>query len=1500
MNSISNKFKIKKKKDSTSDLNLDNNYNDKNDFNLPNYDPTYKDLNSSNNKDTKNNNNKDHQQHQQLNDRFTTTKTLNNRGGFNFKNDDIVLDDDDNDSTPVLSKNNINKDDDVDDGDDDFIDNTNNNKNIVNNSSRINSPLKSKKYTYALHNQDRNFDIFVNNNSNNSFVNNSNQTTTRSSNIEKFKSLSTKVVDYQHSSHHQDKDINKQTPSFGWEQYQSQLQQQHNVQTPSNSINNIDNSNTFQNFKQKLVSPHKLKSNNVNSISNTTNNNNFNIFSTPPKQQQQRHIFKDSPNTTGSIGSGGKAKLSLFESPYKPAKSNITNDNINSIGSSGFNNNDDQILDDFIEPTIPVNSIMEKKRKDHDNIDTEYYYNDQHVIDDITSSPVTPTQDLGIDNNRRFNYTRNNNNTNNSTTTNILTTYNNEIAIFSSQLSSQNIPSTNNNNNDTNPFANGYPFLKRGDSFQNDIKYLGNRLLRSDSNHSIQQQIDFIESTQQQSQSQYQQQQQPPQSQQHQKFTITQHQQQIFQSQNKFRSTQQQISGTQDISSSAKFHFTPVIRGSSQIKSFDFYKKDVPSQTDDIMTVDDVDNNNNNNINQRVRLVDTIKNSIDGENIDQLPQQQQQQQPPGQIQQSYSPPPPIFKDNARRSPNSKRYIYLDEIDEYPDQSPPWKSNNVLLDDDIPVDDDYDSSNNNQNNINFLDSLKDYNSSQQDDDDDDYSNNNNNSNNNNLQSQFEMESSAQTPKFTKSKWLGELSENLMYANHHQSLTKPIKTLKITKRFDRGGLAEKLVKQLNKQKFNYELISKRVSTQNLALVNPIPNHSIRELVIRIIQIPSPLQPHVYVTQCLCMNWIDIENDPVMISNNNNKNNNPTTTNNLVQQFELQQNNNNDSNGSISLDDEDEELNNQSKIGGEPKKQILTVLFSFGMKSQYKLGMGSTVVVEYWQCIESGTHPTIICHIGHPLSIPTTNTSTTTTTTTTTTTPVTDKDISEKFSKISITDPILKLPGDIPQTLPNICTTIIPIDDNNNINNQQRLVDELLLNIEITPLEEVNQNLIDINIHAVLLQCFPRNVNHQYNTKNPPQINNQKNITTCNHKKILDWKERSKQRLLSKHRNQMNEPGWIDAISIYVANLSGSIAEIQIPYTLVEKWKTILDNQVFCECIFTDLLFISNSNVSRASQYGSFLSHYVPESFQPTQLNVSVLRAKSTSSFHVKPTPNPSFSQHYNPITPTNITATLNSMVNFSYWNRISVRGTIANIKPSQNLNHQINNYIYKRNGFILFLVDNNNEQQPSTPLLNDNNNNNNNQPIGLNIGIKIENQQHFYKHFKVGDTLLIQHCVIQQEQIPIGVLLLADQYSIIEKIDDGVNQQSPPQQPEQTEFCDLSVAITTNPLIQHYQFISKVQGVVVDLGSSEFFYRGCVNCHFPVQPFKNIENILGYQYYQQEGFFCPKCRLLVDSQIMVELNLLVQLFNQTNENDQTDNESSGILINLIDHRYHWNMD
>ncbi|EGC35264.1 hypothetical protein DICPUDRAFT_33662 [Dictyostelium purpureum] len=379
---------------------------------------------------------------------------------------------------------------------------------------------------------------------------------------------------------------------------------------------------------------------------------------------------------------------------------------------------------------------------------------------------------------------------------------------------------------------------------------------------------------------------------------------------------------------------------------------------------------------------------------------------------SYSPTPPTFKDSVRRSPNSSKYKYVNEEIEDDDsnnndsidseknkpitppkplstkQQPPTNifkltKQSQLLKDEIKVDDEDDIINTDSDEDEII--TNDYQSGIQQTPN---------------KSQFDS-------SLKNNKWLGNLmSKNTNPTDHNTSThSTPTKQLKLNKNHVRGGLVEKLSKALNKKQYCMDIYSRK-SNITINAKSTLPNHFKRDLNVIITELPSLLQPHVYVTICKCTNWVDNNED------------NTTTT------------------------------------------KFITVLFPMTAKTELKLKLGSHVTVEYWQLVQSDKSITILSHISH-------SNTTSTTVVDGQDSLLSDEDkLSSALEILLIKQPqsdLLK--SQILKKNETSHSNTKKVD----ANNPDESIDYLILNNETTELEKISQNSVNIKLHLIFFKVI-----------------------------------------------------------------------------------------------------------------------------------------------------------------------------------------------------------------------------------------------------------------------------------------------------------------------------------------------------------------------------------------------------------------------------------------------
>ncbi|KAF2073559.1 hypothetical protein CYY_005144 [Polysphondylium violaceum] len=1153
--------------------------------------------------------------------------------------------------------------------------------------------------------------------------------------------------------------VTLKTGGFAWSEYENQIKKSNNTPVTSRySSNQTDNGHT-NDFKQRILmgtSPIKK--------------------STPPPVQSP---FKNMQSYTPKA-----SPLSNNRNNHH----NIVNNNHNNYNNNQNYSNNKYNNNSNNKGGAPIPLSFQQEEPIESACDTDE--------EDFPTTQKIQSQQQSYNNNNNYRIQSSQNYFNGTPTSTILKKRKDVIEddsddpitptqqIGSSTQKSDNyINSSNNNNNNNTAY---YPFFKRSDSFQEDKRYFGNLLrdpgntsLSSDSSLDPTQRVGSLSDT-------------PiPSTQQPLQPQIPIVRASIFS-----HSSQQQQPTTQQPSKPTQSSQVPT----NIIKNFFNHNTIIRSSSD--LTVNAPFQWNQQQHNHPQQQEDDI-NTLESVDTDDIPN---------------SPPPPTFKDRITRSPNSKRYVYINEDDiedeEVDKKPPPWRINQDTLMRDEINEDNQDHYSTNQDTL-FSD-------------DDENQNNNNNQPNT---------TTTTTPsKSNPHKWLSEYSDSLKSVNGHYQSSSTLKQ-KRNRKLKRGGLSETLDKALNKQSINLELLSKRgVSQASKSIISAIPNNSNRHLSIAILQTPSILQPHVYVCQCLCENWIDVSVHGINLS--------------------------------PSKIDKD---NTASSVSQDPQQDkstptIITVIFSMEAKNELKLNVGNSLVIEYWQFIPNYVSPIIISHIAsnkteaidHGYTL--------------------NQDLIDSLNMVQIKDAQDSLLQSIDHQQDGI---------SNNANLSICLADDPKLNEErvdnatnTTALEDLSQSMgKELNIKAVLLQVFVRNMDDIQDDADIQQHQQKHTIDPLEH-----IQQKTENMVITSTQNMCSHSEITNAISIYAANHNGSVVEIQVPLLYISRWKEIMGNDAFVECLFSSLLFISNQNVPRESNFGSFLSHYIPSSFQQPQLNISILRVQHHSQFFVKQSPNISFYQHYQPLQPYNVSNTLDlifkqnpnycpsSNVGYGgpdsshcFYSRISIHGYIL-FKKKYSLS----------NGtctFNIYLVDSiaGSDNEPNEKV--------------QSICIEVQKPAYIYDDLNIGDFVVLPLCMInpppsvtQQEDTVASsssAVVVIDDYSLIEVLNRHQEIKTDEWYQNYGHFKEtfgnlLSFGSACENEIGEYfiksgfSFIYNFSGLVIDVGKS--IYRGCCVCHTIVLQFPSEYND------NQEGFFCKHCKKLVNSMVLVELNLKILFNNQ----------------------------
>ncbi|EGG19434.1 hypothetical protein DFA_00011 [Cavenderia fasciculata] len=596
---------------------------------------------------------------------------------------------------------------------------------------------------------------------------------------------------------------------------------------------------------------------------------------------------------------------------------------------------------------------------------------------------------------------------------------------------------------------------------------------------------------------------------------------------------------------------------------------------------------------------------------------------------------------------------------------------------------------------------------------------------------------------------------------------------------GGLSGRLSTLLKKQNFNCDWISQRsvMPTQIPPTSNNIYNHTILELKshfalelnIVVAELPSLIQPHVFVTTCRVISNVGGASE-------------------------------NDDSHLLPADD-----------------SLITVIFNMQQKDDWEIQVGTHICLEYWHMFHSTTKskPTILCLTGKLL----------------TKADQLEEDlldvVQEQFDIISIKD----------EKNENILNNHLSSDPS--LKEEQQETKNIFEEYIFSDLARVHQNLLDIHLSVIILRF---------------------------------------DRLKKKQTNQ-------EYIRIIVKN-NGTIGEIQIPLTLdkqLDKWIHLVEcgqNPPF-QCFFMGLTFLQCKRIECSSPEGSIILSHIQPTLRPPSKTFSlvVLQANSDTRFIVKERSNQAQDSllYCSPIQHVySVPSLLNSDIKSMVGQRISIQGTISHIHPSQFTNTPINqqaNTLFST--LTLFLYDNNHQQQLSINSLS----------ITL---CKQFCETYYYRNkqnsplqkqqpqqpslFVIGQTILFRDVfLLPPSSTRSYPLLLTDIYTSVGPVYHQENVDLDLSATQSIPIDDFVTLVENDGLemMSSYQCLVSAQRAEIIEITKEFIYRGCTNCFASVRPYPNRATIC--MGYSKEPFFCPKCRILVDSSLMAELNLLIKLSN-----------------------------
>eukprot|EP01133_Synstelium_polycarpum_P013876 gene13876-16366_t len=310
--------------------------------------------------------------------------------------------------------------------------------------------------------------------------------------------------------------------------------------------------------------------------------------------------------------------------------------------------------------------------------------------------------------------------------------------------------------------------------------------------------------------------------------------------------------------------------------------------------------------------------------------------------------------------------------------------------------------------------------------------------------------------------------------------------------------------------------------------------------------------------------------------------------------------------------------------------------------------------------------------------------------------------------------------------------------------------------------------------------------------------------------------------------------DGLKMLVTNSNGAIASIEVPVLYAHLWKPLVESLMH-ECIFIGLKFVKSVRVAKASALGSALLHHIPASLHPNlAFCLTTLRICADTNVHIiRPNshPHPAASR---PI--ISVADLLNLTLHSSFWTRVAIQGTVAHIQKT-------------RRHTTMFLCDAVSSGMDS-------------------VGVRVTNDLDI-SEIKAGDAIVID-CALILPPLPLGEssapLLSADEFSTFGRPSaenqEHDQQDYSPVPPELWRVTENSAAFEVATC---YESLVNIDGMITDTNKSDFIYRGCTTCYSQVAPFQT-EHVLGYD---GEGFFCPKCRVLVPSTLMVELRLTVKV-------------------------------
>ncbi|EFA76189.1 hypothetical protein PPL_10406 [Heterostelium album PN500] len=488
---------------------------------------------------------------------------------------------------------------------------------------------------------------------------------------------------------------------------------------------------------------------------------------------------------------------------------------------------------------------------------------------------------------------------------------------------------------------------------------------------------------------------------------------------------------------------------------------------------------------------------------------------------------------------------------------------------------------------------------------------------------------------------------------------------------------------------------------------------------------------------------------------------------------------------------------------------------MKIKWKLQLNSTVQTVYWQNITTFEKPTIICLTGRCVDNDSTSTTTTTTTTTTT------DSLIDKLNVITLDN--LESSNNQSSSIPNTTTDVIPYS--------QIDIVQFLLNYDITSIDQLYSNLTTVNVMTMILRYF-EDGEKQYQQQKSAEFN-----------------------IRAGERH----------VKILVTNLEGAIAIIQIPLHMIDRWSNLIANQesLYSECIFTNLSYVDSIRVPCFSEFGSILQHYIAPSLRPTSdtFNCTILSVREDSNFLLRPHIDDGTIYKPDSAILSLSELPLNDSIVSLFWHRLNVQAVVEHVHVDREL-------------ITIFITSLN---QPNTDNGDSNNSVGNLNSVG--VVVRRENLFDHIEHLnqiQPGVSLIFQDIYVQppSQPRPAIPLLVMDKFSQIFKtetleltgvpMNSGVNTYVLGQPQEFISLIDLP-----NGLLPYYQSIVNIDGVIIDCNKTEFLYRGCLECQCEVAEFQG-DQVLGYD---KEKFFCSKCRQLVDSELMVELRLVIKIDNWT---------------------------